>query len=75
MFSTGGTLEIASWDVNGQVRKIIYAAVTHGLFIGRGLRRQWDRKNSDSNTVPMPKEIDEKKIETRLSSPALCYGD
>lgn len=63
IFSTGGTLKTASWACKQAGAEEIYAAVTHGLFVGRGLQESAIAKVFTSNTVTLPEEIDKAKVE------------
>ncbi|HEY2811072.1 MAG TPA: ribose-phosphate pyrophosphokinase [Rhabdochlamydiaceae bacterium] len=64
IFSTGGTLKTASWACKQAGAENIYAAVTHGLFVGRGLQESAIEKIVVSNTVPPSDHTDEGKIES-----------
>lgn len=63
IFSTGGTLKTASWACKQAGAENIYAAVTHGLFVGRGLQESAIEKVVVSNTVTSPDEMDKARLE------------
>jgi ribose-phosphate pyrophosphokinase len=70
MCSTGGTLRTASRVCKRMGAKRIWAAVTHGLFVGNGLLEESGiERIVMSNTVPAPETIDEKHLEIVTAAP------
>src|SRR5579862_977558 len=74
IFSTGGTLNTASRACKQAGAEKIYAVVTHGLFIGRGLQESAIEKIVVSNTVTQSEEIDQKKIESISVAPLFAMA-
>ncbi len=68
--STGGTLKVAAEVCKKEGAKDLYIAVTHGLFIGKGLIEDSGiKKIWMSNTVPVPETIDTAKLEVVSVAP------
>ncbi len=64
MCSTGGTLKVAARICKQEGANRLYAAVTHGLFVGEGLIEDSGiEKIVMSNTVPSPETINPSKLE------------
>ncbi len=63
MCSTGGTLKTASFVCKKAGAKRVFAAVTHGLFVGKAFEESAIEKMLVTNTVPMLEETDLSKIE------------
>lgn len=74
IFSTGGTLKTASWACKQEGAENIYAAVTHGLFVGRGLQESAIEKIVVSNTVTTPEELDKSKLELVSVAPVFAMA-
>jgi ribose-phosphate pyrophosphokinase len=74
IFSTGGTLNTASWACKKAGAETIYAAVTHGLFVGRGLQESAIEKIIVSNTVTVPEDIDPGKLECVSVAPLFAMA-
>ena len=62
MCSTGGTLKTAARVCKQAGAKRIFAAVTHGLFVGSGLEDSGIEKIVMSNTVPTPETVATRKV-------------
>ncbi len=70
MCSTGGTLKTAARVCKHAGANHLYAAVTHGLFVGKGLLEDSGiEKIVMSNTVPSPETIESKKLEVVSVAP------
>jgi ribose-phosphate pyrophosphokinase len=70
MCSTGGTLKTAARVCKHAGAKQIWAAVTHGLFVGSGLLEESGiERIVMSNTVPAPEMIDQKNLEIVTTAP------
>jgi ribose-phosphate pyrophosphokinase len=70
MCSTGGTLKTAAHVCKSAGAKQIWAAVTHGLFVGSGLLEESGiERIVMSNTVPAPEMIDQKNLEIVTAAP------
>jgi ribose-phosphate pyrophosphokinase len=68
--STGGTLKTAARVLKQAGANRLYAAVTHGLFVGKGLLEDSGiEKIVMSNTVPSPETIDSSKLEVVSVAP------
>jgi ribose-phosphate pyrophosphokinase len=73
MCSTGGTLKTAARVCKTAGAKHIWAAVTHGLFVGKGLLGDSGiERIMMSNTVPAPETIDQNHLE--IVSVAPLFG-
>lgn len=70
MCSTGGTLKTAARVCKHSGAKLIWAAVTHGLFVGNGLIEDSGiERIVMSNTVPAPETIDQNHLEIVTVAP------
>ncbi|MBS0605203.1 MAG: ribose-phosphate pyrophosphokinase [Verrucomicrobia bacterium] len=70
MCSTGGTLITAARVCKQAGARRLLAAVTHGLFVGKGLLEDSGIELIVmSNTVPSPETIDSKKLEVVSAAP------
>jgi ribose-phosphate pyrophosphokinase len=69
MCSTGGTLKTAARVCKQAGAKRIFAAVTHGLFVGSGLEDSEIEKIIMSNTVPTPESVERKSLEVVSVAP------
>jgi ribose-phosphate pyrophosphokinase len=70
MCSTGGTLTTAARVCKHAGANRIWAAVTHGLFVGNGLLEESGiERIVMSNTVPAPETIDQKHLEIVTAAP------
>ncbi len=70
MCSTGGTLKTAARVCKQSGAKRVIAAVTHGLFVGKGLLEDSGiEKIVMCNTVPSPTTIDSAKLEIVSAAP------
>lgn len=74
IISTGETLCAASRACKQAGAKKIYAAVTHGLFIGRGLEESDMEKIVIANTVASRQEMDREKIHTVSIAPLFAMA-
>ena len=74
IFSTGETLRAASRACKQAGAKKIYAAVTHGLFVGRGLEGSEIEKMVIANTVATKSDRDQKKIHTVSVAPLFAMA-
>jgi ribose-phosphate pyrophosphokinase len=74
IFSTGGTLKMASQACKQAGAKSVYAAVTHGLCVGEGWRECVVEKMIVSNTVRAPEGIDEKTFHTVSVAPLFAMA-
>jgi len=74
IFSTGGTLKMASWACKQAGAKSVYAAVTHGLCVGERWRECAVEKMIVSNTVRAPEGIDEKTFHTVSVAPLFAMA-
>lgn len=63
MCSTGGTLKTAAKVCKQAGAKRIFAAVTHGLFVGNGFGECEIEKIVMSNTVPTPETLERTRLE------------
>ncbi len=63
MCSTGGTLKTAARVCKKAGAKRIFAAVTHGLFVGKGFEDCGIEKFIMSNTLPTPKTVGKNMLE------------
>jgi len=63
MCSTGGTLKKASWECKKRGCGRVFAAVGHGLVIGRAFEESAIEKMLISNTIPVSDEMDLSRIE------------
>ena len=69
MCSTGGTLKTAARVCRQAGAKRIFAAVTHGLFVGTGLEDSGIEKIVMSNTVPTPETVGRESLEVVSVAP------
>ena len=70
MCSTGGTLKTAVRVCKQAGARDVRVAVTHGLFVGKGLLEDSGiEKIVMSNTVPAPETIDQKSLEIVTVAP------
>ena len=72
--STGGTLCAASEACKEAGAKRIFAAVTHGLFVGEGWQESSIEKMVVANTVVLPDGIDEKRLEVVSVAPLFAMA-
>ncbi len=72
IWSTGGTLKTAAKVCKKAGAKRIYAAVTHGLFVGDELKDSEIEKIVVSNTVPTPETVKRKTLQ--IVSVAPLFG-
>jgi ribose-phosphate pyrophosphokinase len=68
--STGGTLKTAARVCKHVGARRVWAAVTHGLFVGKGLLEDSGiERIVMSNTISAPETIDQKKLEIVTTAP------
>jgi ribose-phosphate pyrophosphokinase len=73
IFSTGGTLKTASQACKRAGAENIYAVVTHGLFVGRGLQESAIEKIVVSNTI-VPAEMNLSQLEIVSVAPLFAMA-
>ena len=69
MVSTGYTLKTAAMVCKKAGAKRIFAAVTHGLFVEEAFEESAIEKMLVTNTVPLPKGVDKKRVEVVSVAP------
>jgi ribose-phosphate pyrophosphokinase len=74
IFSTGGTLKTASWACKQAGAEYIFAAVTHGLFVGSGLQESAIEKIIASNTVTVPEDMDKGRLNSVSVAPLFAMA-
>ncbi len=67
--STGQTLEAAAMVCKNAGAKRVFAAVTHGIFVGKAFEESAIEKMLVSNTVPLPLNRNDKRLEVVSVAP------
>jgi ribose-phosphate pyrophosphokinase len=61
--STGGTLKTASWMCKQAGARRIYAAVTHGLLLGKAFEESAIEKMLLANTIPLADDLNSERLQ------------
>lgn len=69
MCSTGETLKTAAMVCKENGARRLFAVVTHGLFVGKGLKESGIEKFLMGNTVPTPETMDREMLEVVSVAP------